>query len=288
MKKYEKLSLNEAIDNFVVHHKKELPETIQGKIAVSITIPTHCIAPDNKLDSINLKNQVTEVEKELHQKLSKRDVEVIMENIKQAEALIDHKHNLDSLVLYANEKFAAIIKLPVRLEAEAMVGTYFDVRPLYKARQQRSTYYIITISRHKIRLIEAVNNRLIQEVHNKDFPFENTEYYITDPEKLAQDVFIENQIKEYFNVADKRFKNYLNENPLPIVLAGDIKMTSYYKEMMNNDRTYIGSIHGSFDHTPDHELIPQAYFVVQQFMTDVEKKIPGGTGSSPIQCYVSK
>ncbi|MCC8096249.1 MAG: hypothetical protein LIP05_13390 [Tannerellaceae bacterium] len=52
---------------------------------------------------------------------------------------------------------------------------------------------------------------------------------------------------------------------------GDIKMTSYYKEMMDNDRTYIGSIHGSFDHTPDHELIPQAYFVVQQFMTDVEK-----------------
>jgi len=83
MKKYEKLSLNEAIDNFVVHHKKKLPADIQGKIAVSVIIPTHRIAPDNKQDSINLKNQVTEVEKQLHEKLDKKEVAVIMDHIKK-------------------------------------------------------------------------------------------------------------------------------------------------------------------------------------------------------------
>lgn len=175
-------------------------------------------------------------------------------------------------MLYANENFAAVIKLPITVKEEAIVGPHFDVRPLYKARQQRSTYYIITVSRHKIRLIEAVNNRLIKEIHNQDFPYENTEYYVTDPEKLAQDSFEENQIKEFFNVADKRFKKYLNENPLPIVLAGDTKMTAYYKGMMDNNRMYIGSIQGSFDQTPDHELLPQTYYVVQQFMAEVEKK----------------
>ena len=235
-------------------------------------MPTHHTKPDYEMDPILLKNLITETEKELFTILDKRKAAVYMENIKEAQQAIDYSLNMDSLVLYANEHFASVVKLPVNLPAEITIGNNFDLRPLYKTRQQNRRYYILTISRNVIRLIEAFNEKIINEVNNNDFPFVNRDYYVDEAAELAQDSFIDNQIKEYFNDADKRFQKYYNDRPLPVILAGDIKTTSYYEEQMDRECMIIAKVSGSFDKMPFHEIISAVHPEVEKYREENQKE----------------
>ncbi|MCC8152841.1 MAG: hypothetical protein LIP01_00655 [Tannerellaceae bacterium] len=272
MKNFYMLTPREAFQYFIHHQTDVIPAGYKSKTDVSITIPTHRTAPDNKQDPLNLKNLINEVEKDLLQRLDKREVAPIVENLKKAHEEIDYSHNLDALVVYANEHFVAVVTLAIEVEPDWIIGKHFDTRPLFKARQQTKRYYLLAISKKIIRLLEMRNDKLIHEFKNADFPFENDEYYTTDPEKLAQDSFKENLLKEYINVSDKRFKKYLNANHLPVVLAGDIKMMAYYTEMMDNDRMLIAKVHGNYVNMPVPEIINHVYPVVREYNQAREKE----------------
>ncbi|MCD8261152.1 MAG: hypothetical protein LUD15_06400 [Bacteroides sp.] len=176
------------------------------------------------------------------------------------------------MVLYADSKSCNVVKLPVPLEPEVIAGPYYDIRPLLKARQQVNNYYILTISRHKIRLLEALNNRILMEFEDEYFPWENVSYYTDDPIELAQNDFTDRLIQEFFNTADKNFHPYLLVNPLPVVLAGDIKNIPHYRKIMDNDCTVIGSVYGNYNHTPCHELVKETWPLIQKYMQESEEE----------------
>lgn len=285
MRKYLQLTSNEAIRYFILRDKTLVPEAaheisfkmqdleeLKSDICVSIVLPTHHTKPDYEMDIIELKNLVSETEKELYNILDKRKAAAIMENIKEAQSFIDYSLNLQSMVVYANEHFASVVKLPVEVTSEIMIGENFDLRPLYKTRQQNRRYYILTISRNVIRLIEAFNDKVEQEINNNDFPFVNIDYYVDEEAELMQDSFVDNQIKEYFNTADKRFHKYYNGYPLPVILAGDIKMTSYYEEQMDRDCMVMGHVPGSFDKMPYHEIMKLVIPEVEKYREDRQKE----------------
>jgi len=246
---------------------------LRGEPAVTVLISTHRTFPDNKRDSINLKNLVTAAEKQLYELYDKRAVWPILEKIKELETGIDHRYNLDSLVLYASENFGRVYNLPVSTTDRIIIGKRFEIRPLLKALQDVTHYYAISVSRQKIRLLEADNETLIREIHNSDFPFQNTTYYTTDPMKLKQDAVMDDLIKEYFNVADKRFKKYYYENPLPVVLMGDTKMLAFYQEQMDIKDIVIGTVNGSFDDTTDHEIPRQISPVLKQMKEKKQEEV---------------
>lgn len=289
MEKYFDLSLEKAIRFFIFHDNKIIRENVEllgnvisdpDKPRVTITIPTHRTAPDSMQDPILLKNQISEATGKLSEKYDKKLVAGILDNMQQAEKAIDHSHNLEGLILYANKDFAAVVKVPAELMPGITVGSYFDVRPLYKAQQQLNNYYILTISQQKIRLINALNDLVLLEYQDENFPFANTSYFTTDAIKLAQDVFMENQIKEYFNDADKLFKYYQAANKLPIILAGDVKSTSYYQKEMDDDSMVIKYLPGNYDHVPTHEIAKAAYPLLEEYRNEKQKsnlsKIEGG------------
>ena len=268
MKKYLKLTANDAIRQFILkdstlapeaslelEHKINDLEKFRGKVAVSIVIPTHRTKPDYEKDVIELKNAIDETEKQLLEKYEKRLVWTIMENIREAQDTIDYSLNLDSLVLYANEHFSSVVKLPVELEKSILIGKEFNLIPLYKTRQQNRRFWIITVSKQKIRLIEAFNDKIEREIEKGDFPFIKNEFYTVNPQKKDADDFIDNKEKEFYNDADKSFQAYYNENPLPVVLAGDVKSVAYYEEEMDDSCPVIGRVPGSFDERPLHEII---------------------------------
>jgi hypothetical protein len=257
MKNYVKMPIAATL-NYLVNQDKE-------RVKVTITIPTHRATPDYKEDPLALKVQVTEAEKMLSGKYDKHLVNDIMENIKEAESSVDHSLNMDGLVLYAGKDFATVVKVPVALKPEIIIGTHFDVRPIYKVEQQLDMYYVLTISQNIIRLLEAMNELPLREYNNDDFPFENTDYFTTDPEKLRQDDFAEKLIKEFYNTADKMMKTYMAENPLPLILAGDTKSVAYYREMMDDKKQVVGTRHGNFDNATLPEIIKSVYPVLQEY-----------------------
>lgn len=256
--------------NYFTKKQKETESPDLEKLKVTITIPTHRVGPDYKQDSLELKNQITGVENKLSQLLSKREVPVIMDHIKKTESLIDYSYNLDGMIMYASKDFAVVVKVPVDLIASNTVGELFDTRPLYKAKQQIKSYYILTISQQKIRLLKVRHDALVLEYNDENFPFENTEYYTTDAKKLAQDVFTDNLIKEFFNVADKQLQIYTADDDLPIILAGEEKSISYFREMMDDDSMVINTLHGNYDNAPTHEIIKNAFPLMEEYLNNKE------------------
>jgi len=269
MKKYFELSLSEAIKYFIEHSSELIPGSYDEGVKVSVTMPVHPFSASHKENDILLKKLVSEVEKRLNEKnIDRRETAKIMENIKEAKTSMDHGNNMKSLVLYANRDFASIVKLPIELKAETVIGDYFDTRPVYKAKQQIENYYIVVITQHKIRLIHAVNDTLVQEFEDEDFPFLNTQYFTTEWEELGQASFTDNLIREYFKMADKRLHNYIALNHFPVILAGDVKSVSYFREMMDDDRLVINHLNGNFDHCSAPEIVREAYPLVEVYMHD--------------------
>lgn len=238
-----------------------------GAPAVSVLLNTHRTHPDNIQDSIQLKKLISTAETRLYELYDKREVWPVLDKIKLAEAEINHDYNLESLAIFANSETVQVIKLPVPATDRVVISDRFEIRPLLKALQQEEHYYILTIARQKIRLLEAYNDNLIREVSNDDFPFTNR-YYTTDHAKQQQDAFGDDLQKEYFNVADKQFKKYYYENPLPLILLGDTKSIAYYKDQMDIKNIVTGTAAGSYDDTPAHEILKITFPLVQQRMTD--------------------
>lgn len=236
--------------------------------AVTIMLPTHRTHPDNLQDEIQLKNLIKTAEEQLYEKYEKRTVWPILEHLQAIESDINRDYNLDALIIYATPTFAKLVKLATEVTARVVIGDSFDVRPVYKAMQQVEHYYIISISMQKIRLLEAFNNKLVQEFSNKDFPFENTQYYTSDPIRKGQGNVEDKYLMEYFNVADKRFKTYYYNNPLPVVLAGDSWNLSHYPYQMDIKDIVMGTLEGSYDHTDPGELVRMVYPVVSQVIKD--------------------
>ncbi|RFS26988.1 hypothetical protein DVR12_04175 [Chitinophaga silvatica] len=243
-----------------------------GAPAVTILLSTHRTHPDSKQDPINLKKLVTMAENQLYETYDKREVWPILDKIKSAEAEVNHEYNLDSLAIFASKDVLKIVKMPIPVTDRIVISDRFEIRPLLRALEQKEYYYVLTISRNKIRLLEAFNDTLVREVSNKDFPFENTQYYTTDHMKIIQDSYLDDLVKEYFNVADKRFKEYYYAEPLPVILLGDAKMLAYYEEQMDIKNIVIGTAHGNYDDTTPHEILKITYPIVKQHLEEKEQQ----------------
>ena len=137
---------------------------------------------------------------------------------------------------------------------------------------QTETDYILCLSRKTIRLIEAINDSVVTEINDTSFPFQNESYIDSDDIKKAWASTYDNHAKEFFNKADKLFKHYHNKNPKPVILAGDGRNISYYKEVADNKNIIIGYIEGNFDNTKNHEIVKQAYNVIIKFIKDEQEK----------------
>lgn len=284
MKKYLRLTAQQAISHFLLDDSTLAPETsdeirtkldelrkLESGISVTITIPTHRLAPAMEQDPILLKNKIDQAERMLLDALPKRDVWPIAENLREAAQAVDHRLNLDLLVVYANAEFSSVVKLPVEMPAEITVGREFDLRPLYMAMQQNQHYYIISVSRQLIRLFEAFNDRVVSEFTSGDFPFARTPQYITLFEKQDSDNFVDNMEKEFYNDADKSFRAIYNENPMPVVLLGDVKTVAWYEEQMDDSDMVIGRAAGSYDNAPTHTVASAAYPQVVRYRGLLEK-----------------
>ena len=140
MKKYLKLSTNEAIRHFLLKDNTLAPETseelrqkvkdldeLKSDISVTVIMPTHKSKPDYEMDRIVIKNLVDKASKQLLKDLDKRKAEIITENMEEARETVDNSLNLDCLVMYANEFFSSVVKLPVPAVEEILIGKYFDL-----------------------------------------------------------------------------------------------------------------------------------------------------------------
>ena len=233
---------------------------IHQKGCVSIILQTHRTSPDNEKDPINLKNLIGEAEKRLYQDYDKRFVWPIMEKLNRLTETIDHRHNLESLILFANSDFADYTRLPISVENRVVIDHTFATRDLVRALHQSSAYYLLVLSRQQARLIEAHDDRVVKEWKG-DFPMESRQY-TTNRLKLSMQKGQDNLIEEFFNRVDKTMLEATKSAPLPLVLVTEKRNYDHYLKVADQKARIMGHVNRNRDEESAHHIVRDAWKVV--------------------------
>ena len=246
---------------------KKLKDIISEN-CVTIILNTHRTSPDNKKDRLTLKNLIKEAEERLYANENKRHAKQLVERLINLESKIDHSQNLESLILFVNEEIAEYIHLPIAVEDRVVINHTFATRDLVRALHFESNYYVLVLSQQKVRLIEAFNDKVVNEV-GSPFPIENTQFYSTNKAELSNASRQTSLIAEFFNRIDKGVNKIRKENPLPLLICTE--ESNYYEYLKIADqkqsvyRTYLNK--NRVDEKA-HHIIAGAWNIVKEYTTE--------------------
>ena len=231
---------------------KSLRET-KANPAVSIFVKTHREHPANETDPIALKNQLKATEERLNKEYDKHTATTILDNIHAKTEDLNHNYNLDTLAIFASVDDVQIVRMPIDTTERVVISDRFATRDLVRDMASAVHYYTVVLTQHKARLIEAANDRVVAEFHkdsdkqdhmeNIPFPVENNNPYMTGDGSSDRSSNNESSyLKEYFNQVDKSVQELWGEHKMPLVIVGDIKNVSYYKEVCDRPENIIATV----------------------------------------------
>lgn len=217
---------------------KELKDII-SESCVTIILNTHRTHPDNELDSINLKNLIKEASHRLLEDEGKRDANNLITKLESIESQIDHNHNLDSLIVFVNENIAEFTRLPIDVEDRVVIDHTFATRDLVRAMHLETHYYILYLNQQKARLIEAFNNKFVEE-YTDGFPITNMELYSSNGAQLSNASKQSNLLAEFFNRVDKAVNQLRKNNPLPVLICTEESNYHEYLKVADQKNSIYG------------------------------------------------
>jgi hypothetical protein len=243
---------------------KELKDII-SESCVTIILNTHRTSPDNKKDSLTLKNLIKEAEERLFADEDKRDANQLVERLRHLESKINHNHNLESLILFVNEDIAEYTRLPIAVEERVIIDHTFATRDLVRALHLESNYFVLVLSQQKVRLIEAFNDKVVNEIGNP-FPIENTQFYSTNKAELSNASKLTNLIAEFFNRVDKEVNIIRKQNPLPVLVCTEKSNYHEYLKIADQKQSIFDTyLNKNRVDEKAHAIVTEAWKIVQDY-----------------------
>ncbi len=239
---------------------------VRSHPCVTISLNTHRTHPDNVQDGILLKNLSHEAENRLLAEFDKRQVLPLIERIKAIPQRVDVNYNLESLHVFVGDGVEEIIRLPIRIAENGVhIADSFAIRPLIKAVNRVMEYLILVVSQSGVHLYLAVNDAIVEEVRNGEFPYPPMTNQETDKEKLSDPKRLDNLVREYLNGMDKALNRVHNQTGLrTIVVATE---DNYSRLMQVADRKPIyfeGFVHINYNQLAPHKIATDAWKVISE------------------------
>ena len=220
--------------------------TEKNSPCITIAFNTHRTSPDNQQDAIKLKNLAKEAEDRLLEIHSKREIPDILEKLENiAEELEVHK-NLESLHIYISKDTFEFIRTDIPITHEGVwIDETFHIRPLIKVMNRVTEYLVLYLTKKGVHLYQAINDSIVQEIENDDFPFTENNYNLsslfskTDEQK--------SKIKDFFNQIDKSVQRVNPEGSLRcLVISTDDNYGEFIAEA-DTPSIYLGNISTDFN-----------------------------------------
>jgi len=232
-------------------------QEVRGYPAVTITLPTHRVAPANRQDPIRIRNLVTQAANRLLEEFTKREIEPLLDRLERLAESVDLRHSLDGLVLFANRDSARFFRLPFSLRERVVVDETFFTRDLVFAMNRTPRYWALALSEKPTRLFEGTRESLI-EIKNGGFPIVYEGSHGEEPLPrgfgVRKSVYENERHRQFFRKVDAAFKPFQAEDPLPIAVAGVERHLAYFHEVTNHRGSILAAVTGSHDKTSAHEL----------------------------------
>lgn len=225
--------------------------------ALTITLPTHRHAPENKQDPIRVKKLVDEATTRLRAEYGKQESEPLIENLGRLVADINHRYTLDGLALFVTDDIASAQQLPFTVEERVHVGDRFLTRDLVFALNRTPHYWVLALSEKPTRLYEASGDELT-EVTTGGFPMVHEgpggELPLPGGFGVRKSAYRDEHHRKFFRQVDAALKPFLAAEKLPLVVVGVERFLAFFKEVTAHEGAIIATLQGSHDKTSAHEL----------------------------------
>lgn len=232
---------------------------------VTISMNTHRTHPDNQADLVVLKNLLREAEERVIDEFGKRDVAALLQKIREMEKMIDPNYNLDSLHIFLSDETQEIIRSNWPIGKYGVhISDTFSIRPLLKAVNRSEDYLILLLSQSGVHLYEALNDQIIEEIRNDDFPFSESGYYNTHHDKGTDSKHLDDLVREFLNQVDKAMVKAYLEHELPCVVICTEDNYSRLMQVADRPSIYWGYVPVDYNRVEKHQIAEQAWGLVQE------------------------
>lgn len=215
--------------------------------AVSVIVNKETASPRNEKFRLQVKNAVKEaVQKLKDNNYDKRLVADLEDRMNKIEEGIIYENDFQSVVIFVSPQREEVLFLPFEVKSKVIVDDSFEIRDLLRAVNQSFQYDVIVLSKKKTAFFNGFNNKL-QKVDNPELP-EGVEYYMNnriarkeDPAKAEMEA-----MKLYVNDVDDFIRLYTDMHT-PLIVMGDEKLVSYFKNKTRKPEKIMAVIYGSYD-----------------------------------------
>lgn len=231
---------------------------------VTISLNTHRTRPDNAKDELQLKNLLKEAKERVLNEFGKREVASLLEKIDSVSDDIDSTQNLDSLHLFLSNSNAEIVRTAWPINQNGVhMSNGFALRPLIKAYGRTEHYLLMQLSQSGVSLFEAMNDGIVGEISNDDFPFSENQHYNTNKQKASDAKHLDNLVREYLNKVDKALVKVHNETGLKCVVICTEDNYSRLQQVATRPDIYIDYANINYNAMGPHQLVNQSWEIIQ-------------------------
>ncbi|MBX2949041.1 MAG: hypothetical protein KF704_07165 [Crocinitomicaceae bacterium] len=256
-----------------IKQKLETLATERNAPCVTISFNTHRTRPDNEKDKIVLKNLVKEAETRVIEKFGKRPVQALLDKLSSVTEQIDVSYNLDSLHLFlSNDTLEIVRSIWSTNENIVHVSDAFVIRPLIKSYSRTEEYYILLLSQGGVHLYHAMNDSIVKEIINTDFPFTENPIMLTDPVQASDAKRVDNKAREYFNNIDKALVKLYRDSTIKTVVVTTENNYSLLQQVADFPSVYLGNITLDFNNSAPHQLVDQGWKFIQSLQQERQKE----------------
>ncbi len=232
---------------------------------VSISLNTHRTFPQNAQDDLVLKNLLKEAEDRVIEEYGKKTTHDLLEKITKASSEIDKNYNLDSLHIFISNDTFEIIKseLPVTTN-KVYISEKFALRPIIKEYNRIEEYLILLLSQGGVKLYNAINGSITNEIRNEDFPFSEMLRSVSEPEKLTDSKLLDNIVRDYLHKVDKaivKIHNLLNLQCI-VICTGD--NYSRLLQVASKPSIYFGYAPLDYNHSKTDDISKISWEIIKE------------------------
>jgi hypothetical protein len=236
---------------------------------VSISFNTHRTFPENAKDEITLKNLLKEAEERVINEFGKRPAASLLEKMSEIENEIDINYNSDSMHIFLSNDTKEIVKSAWRSNHEGVfISDSFAVRPIIKSYNRSESYLVMILSQSGVKLYEAINDEIIQEIRNEDFPFSENSHYNTHSDKGSDSKHVDDLVREFLNKVDKAVQKVHNQTDLSCVIICTEDNYSRLQQVVDNASIYLGYAPIDYNKVETHHIVKQSWEIVKSLQNE--------------------
>ncbi len=266
--------------------RKDLDELLasEARPAVSLYLPTHVASREIRQDAIRLKNLLAQAADRLRAEWRRSEINAFL--APAASLVADEnfwRHQENGLAVFLASGFSRVHKLPLAVGEEAVIGSYFHIKPLLPILDDAGPFRLLAISASHTRLYQG-SRWILVEVEGIDLPqgvgaiagitqYENTHYaaptgrhaggldkaqsFGQAPEELRKSELI-----ELLQRIAAKLERHVAANPMPLIIAAHPEIQGHFREIASWREIQPEGITANPEAMRPDELLQRAYSII--------------------------